>query len=203
MKKLLFLLLLILLIGSCTVSKHKTKEKNDTSITNEIQNSETSSIKDKSIRQNNRSDSTASNANYNIDRSKTATLQNFSLKNNGKCTDPGSTRYVHFIDVLGNKTSIPVNDNTDLNFVSESEMKKEVESVKTENVNLKKEIETLKKDKQALTVKQAAQKSNIRVKASKTDVETEKYSFWSFILVGVLFIVVWETIKGIIKKYRK
>lgn len=199
----LIILLSVLLIGSCTVSKQKKKDKNDTSITNEVQSNEKSSVKENSVQQNNRSDSTASNANYNIDRSKTATLQNFSLKNNGKCADPGSTRYVQFTDVLGNKTSIPVNDNTDLNFGSESEIKKEVESLKTENVNLKKEIETLKKDKQALTIKQATQISNIRVKASKTDVQTEKHSFWSFILVGVLFIVVWETIKGIIKKYRK
>ena len=183
------------MIGSCTVNKNKTKDKNDTSITNEVQSSETSSIKDNSIRQNNRSDSTASNANYNIDRSKIATLQNFSLKNNGKCTDPGPTRYVHFTDVLGNKTSIPVNDNTDLNFGNKSQIKKEVESLKTENFNLKKENETLKKDKEAFTTKEEAQKSNIRVKASRTDVETEKYPFWSFIVVGVLSIVVWEIIK--------
>lgn len=196
----LLMLLLLLLMGSCTVSKHKMKDKNDTSITNEVQSNEKNSVKENSVQQNNRSDSTASNANYNIDRSKTATLQNFSLKNNAKCADPGSTRYVQFTDVLGNKTSIPVNDNTDLNFGSESEIKKEVESLKTENFNLKKENETLKKDKEAFTTKEEAQKSNIRVKASKTDVETEKYPFWSFIVVGVLSIVVWETIKKLIFK---
>lgn len=193
------MLLLLLFIGSCTVSKHKTKDKNDTSITNEVQSNEKSSVKENSVQQNNRSDSTASNANYNIDRSKTATLQNFSLKNNGKCADPGSTRFVQFTDVLGNKTSIPVNDNTDLNFGSESEIKKEVESLKTENVNLKKEIETLKKDKESLTVKEVDQKSNIRVKASKVDTETENRSLWAFVLVGILSIIVWEFIKKLIK----
>lgn len=195
------IIILLLLITSCTVSKQKMKDKNDTSITNEVQSNEKSSVKENSLQENNKSDSTVSNTNYNIDRSKTATLQSFSLKNNGKCADPGSTRYVHFTDVLGNKTLIPVNDNTDLNFGNELEIKKEVESLKTENVNLKKEIETLKKDKEALTAKQAAQKSNIRVKASKTDVETKKHSFWSFILVGVLFIMAWELIKKLTKKY--
>lgn len=195
MKKIILLFLLIFLTNNCTVNKHKTKDKNDTSITNEVQITEKSSVKENSVQQHNRSDSTVSNANYNIDRSKIATLQNFSLKNNGKCAGPGSTRYVQFTDVLGNKTSIPVNDNTDLNFGSESEIKKEVESLKIENINLKKQIETLKKDKEALTAKQESQKSNIKVKVSKTDVETEKYPFWSFIVVGVLSIVFWEIIK--------
>lgn len=199
----LLLLFLLLFIAGCTVNKHKNKEKNDTSIHNEVQSNEKSSVKENSVQNKKISDSTTSNAKYNIDRSKTAVLQNFSLKNNGKCADPGSTRYVQFTDVLGNKTSIPVNDNTDLDFRSESEMKKEIESLKTELFNLKKENETLKKDKKSLTSKKAAQKSDIRTKNSKTDIKTEKHSFWNFILVGVLFIIVWETIKGIIKKYRK
>lgn len=196
----LLMLFLFLFIG-CTLSKHKTKAKNDTSITNEVHRSEKSSVKENTTQQKSLSDSTVFNANYNIDRIKTATLQNFSLKNNGRCADPGSIRIIQFTDVLGNKTSIPVNDNTDLSFGSESEINKEIEAYKTEVVKLKKENETLKQDKEALLTTKTAQKSDIRVKASKMDVEKEIYPFWVFVVVGVLSIALWEIEKKLIKKY--
>ncbi|PWN62322.1 hypothetical protein [Chryseobacterium oncorhynchi] len=195
MKKLLLLFVLLILVGGCGVTKHKQKGKTQTELEEGLKTIEKTDVKENITSQKRVSDSINSISNYAVDRSKAATLQNFSLKNNGRCTDPGTIRYLNFTDALGNKTSIPVNDNTDLNFNSETEFKKEIETLKIEITNLKKENETLKKENKTLTAKEVDKKSKINTKTSNTKTETEKRSFWAFILVGVLSIVVWEIIR--------
>lgn len=198
MKKLLLLFLLLLLVSGCGVTKQKQKEKSQTELEEIIKATENLDVKENTVSNKAVSDSTNSITNFTVDRSKAATLQNFSLKNNGRCTDPGTIRYLNFTDALGNKTSIPVNDNTDLNFNSESEFKKEIENLKIEVTNLKKENETLKKENQTHIAKEVSQKTKIKAKTGKTNTETEKRSFWAFILVGVLSIIAWEFIKKLI-----
>ena len=200
MKKLLLLFLLLLIVGGCGVTKHKQKEKAQMELEEDLKTTEKTDVKENTSSQKSISDSTNSISNYAVDRSKASTLQNFSLKNNGRCQDPGTIRYINFTDALGNKTSIPVNDNTDLAFNSETEFKKVIETLKVEITNLKKENETLKKENKTRTAKDVSQKSKIKAKTSKTNTETEKHSFWAFILVGVLSVVLWETIKKLIFK---
>lgn len=195
------LLILFLIVISCTVNKHKEKEKSVISEKTESNTAENQKVVETSNLDKAKTDSTILESHFNIDRSKAATLQNFQLKSNGKCTDPGIIRYVQFTDVLGNKTSIPVNDNTDLNFESESELQKENENLKAQLSKVTKENETLKREKESVTAKKAAIKSDIKVNNRKTDVKTEKQSFWAFIIVGLISILLWELLKQAIKKY--
>lgn len=200
MKKIL-LFLLLPLVGGCGVSKNKQKEKQLTEIEENLKVTNQGSVKENSDSRKNVSDSTASQSKYNIDRSLASALQNFSLKNNGKCGDPGITRFVQFSDALGNKTAIPVNDNTDLDFHNETDLKKEIEILKTEKLTVKKENEKLVKSNESLSNQVNELSTKLKAKSTKSDTKTEKNSFSSFALIAVLAIVVWEILKKLIKKY--
>ncbi|MGD1319146.1 hypothetical protein [Chryseobacterium sp. 2R14A] len=203
MQKLILFFMLLIFVSGCVTRKHKIKDKQE--FYQEVENkttwqkNENTFVEKKGMKK----DSLYTNNKYNLERNHLFTSQSFQLKNNGKCGDPGVLRNIEFTDALGNRTSIPVNDNTELHFGNESFLKKEVESLKTEIFNLKKENEILKSYKVDLSTKKTAQKSTITERKGNTEVKTEKHSFWSFILVGLLSIILWETIKGIIKKYRK
>lgn len=199
MKKLLLFILLLLL--GCATNKQKIKEKQESSsslVSNtRVKSDEKTTVAKKETKK----DSISKNSNYNIERNQLFAAQNFQLKNNGKCADPGILRNVEFTDALGNKTSIPVNDNTELSFHNETELKKEVESLKIENKQLSETVtETQSKYEKALSQNEELKQKNYS-KSSNTNTKTESSTIWQFILCGVLSIVVWSLIKKLIKNY--
>lgn len=200
MKKLLLIFLLLFSVG-CTVSKTKSKTKDKLEISEQTKISENTTVKSSTDVKNAVSDSSGSKSNYNIDRNHSSALQNFSLKNNGKCSDPGPTRYVQFTDALGNRSTIPVNDNTDLNFENITELKKEVESLQQENANLVKSNKTFKNQVDVSEKKISDQNKLIKSLSMKSDIHKDKNPFSLYALIIVCTVVVWELLKKLIKKY--
>lgn len=201
MKKLTYFIILLFFVSGCVTSKHKIKDKQESNSLLETKNSLNSDEKIDVESNQIRKDSISIKSKYNIEKNELFAAQNFQLKNNGKCGDPGTLRNVEFTDALGNKTSIPVNDNTELNFQNQSELKKEVESLKVENKQLIKTItETQSKYEKVLNQNQEL-KQKTNTKSSNANTKTESSSIWQFILCGVLSIIVWGLIKKLIKKY--
>lgn len=201
MKKLTYFIILLFFVSGCVTNKHKMKEKQESNSLLETKNSLKSDEKLDVESNQIRKDSISIKSKYSIEKNELFAAQNFQLKNNGKCGDPGTLRNVEFTDVLGNKTSIPVNDNTELNFQNQSELKKEVESLKVENKQLTETItETQSKYEKAQSENNDL-KQKLNTKTSNVNTKAESNSIWQFILCIVLSIVIWEGSKKLIKTY--
>ncbi|WP_312078334.1 hypothetical protein [Chryseobacterium sp.] len=191
----------LLLLFSCGITKEKSK----------LKQSEASEINAKVSEQNNSSGtvnaaSTKSNLTdislqNNFERSRLQNNQNFTLKSNGKCAEPGTVRNVQFTDKAGNTTTIPVNDNTELNFGNQSEESKEIETLKADKRILQDEKNDLqlKYDKNSKLLSETQEKLN--KKSTDTDVKTKKNSIWQFLLCAVLAVFCWELLKKLKQKY--
>lgn len=191
MKNLIFILLLLLPV-SCGVFKNKSKEKSKTEseIKAHISAMENTSISEtKTVA---KTDSSVSDFKINAQSTAATISQNFSLKQNGKCADGGETRFVSFTDKNGNKTEIPVNDNTELNFnntdavlAENKELHSTVSQLKSENNKLRSELSTEKENNSKISA--TKNESNIR-----SDVETKKNPLISYVFIAFAAIVFWE-----------
>ncbi|WP_144282638.1 hypothetical protein [Chryseobacterium echinoideorum] len=200
MKKLITILI-ILLISACTSSRQKSKEKQESFTETDFTKETKTSVTELENSKQNSKDSVSAKTNYTIVRDNLLASQNFQLKNNGKCADPGTIRNVEFTDAFGNRTTIPVNDNTELNFINETDLKNEIESLKLENNHLFETSLSTQRKYEDLENEYEVFKQNLKSKSVKTDTKTEKNTVWQFALVAVLAVIVWETSKKLIKRY--
>ena len=200
MKKLITIFLLLFIVTACTTQKHKTKEKTKTESQEKEVNSISSEITAETAEVKVKTDSVINNTAFSSGKSSVSILQNLSLKNNGKCVDGGEIRFLKFTDAQGNMTEVPVNDNTDLDFSSTSELTKENASLKTENSKLTKEKTDLQtkydaevKARKDLEKKQSALQIN-------TESKSERSQLTAFPWCIVLTVVFWEAGRFYIKK---
>ena len=200
MKKLITIFLLLFIVTACTTQKHKTKDKTKTESQQKEVNSIASEVKTETAESKVKTDSVVNNTAFSSGKSSASVLQNLSLKNNGKCLDGGQIRFLKFTDAQGNMTEVPVNDNTDLDFSSTSELTKENASLKTENSKLTKE----KTDLQTKYDAEVKARKNLEKKQStlqiNTDAKSERSQLTAFLWCIVLTVVFWESGKFYIKK---
>lgn len=200
MKKLITILI-IFLISACTSSRQKSKEKQETVSETDFTKERQASVNASENVKESKKDSVSTKTSYNIVRDNLFASQNFQLKNNGKCADPGTIRNIEFTDAFGNRTTIPVNDNTELNFINETDLKNEIESLKLENNQLFETSLSIQTKYEALQNEYEVFRHNLKSKSVKTDTKTKKNTIWQFVLVAVLAVLIWETSKKLIKRY--
>lgn len=200
MKKLITILI-IFLISACTSSRQKSKEKQQTVSETNLTKEKKASVNASENVKESKKDSVSTKASYNIVRDNLFVSQNFQLKNNGKCADPGTIRNIEFTDAFGNRTTIPVNDNTELNFINETDLKNEIESLKLENNQLFETSLSIQTKYEALQNEYEIFRQDLKSKSIKTDTETKKNTIWQFALIAVLAVLIWETSKKLIKRY--
>lgn len=194
-----YLLVLLLFTVSCSVFKHKNKEKTKTELVKESQSSKKENNSIISNTEVESKDSTVTNFSINNHKSAAQVLQNFTLKNNGKCLDGGQLRFINFTDKNGNKTEIPVNDNTELNFSNSDAVLEENRSLKDE---MKKMKETnLKLQDSVQYSKSIQEKASEKSSSSIIEIETKKESksFVSYLFVAFAAVVFWELGKKYLK----
>ncbi|QDP85181.1 hypothetical protein FNJ88_06240 [Chryseobacterium sp. SNU WT5] len=202
MKKLLIILLLMMLY-SCSIIKNKNKQKQLTELNSQTTTQTELSNKNQEVENSSFSDSTVHKSQYNGAKSLFANSQNFNLTNNGKCSDPGAVRFVQVTDSHGNQTSIPVNDNTDLQFGSQSKLETENSTLKIENSSLIKENDSIKKDNETLQSTNINQSAELISKYLELDLKTKSSPLSAFIWMGVLSVIAWELLKFYFKKLIK
>ncbi|MEG0760087.1 MAG: hypothetical protein RR411_01275 [Chryseobacterium sp.] len=198
MKKLIIFLLLFLF--SCGITKEKSK----------LKQSETSELQLKLFEQSNSSGTvnsaatknqlTESSTHNNFESSKLLTNQNFILKSNGKCAEPGTVRNVQFTDKAGNTTTIPVNDNTELNFGNTSEESKEIQTLKEDKrilLDEKNDLQ-LKYDNSSKLLFESKEK--LKKQSTELYLKQKKSTIWQFLLCAVLAVVLWELLRKINQK---
>jgi len=199
MKKLIIFILLLLF--SCGVTKEKSKQKNSTeaeiSSKSELQNNNNGSVNLNSTK----NTLTESSVQNDFEKNKLLSNQNFVLKSNGKCAEPGAIRNVQFTDKAGNTTTIPVNDNTELSFGNQSEESKELASLKEDKRVLTNEKNDLQHRYDNSTKLLAEAQEKVKKQFSDINSKTKKNTFWQFVLCAVLAVVVWEGGKKLIKTY--
>lgn len=200
MKKLITIFLLLFIVTACTTQKHKTKGKTKTESQGKEVNSISSEIKAETAEVKVKTDSVFNNTAFSSGKSSVSILQNLSLKNNGKCADGGEIRFLKFTDAQGNMTEVPVNDNTDLDFSSTSELTKENASLKTENSKLTKE----KTDLQTKYDAEVEARKDLEKKQSalqiNTDAQSERSQLTAFLWCIGLTVLFWEAGKFYFKK---
>ena len=106
-----------------------------------------------------------------------------SLKNTGKCAETTETRNVLIEDKNGNKMTIPVNDNSELNINSENEFRQENKELKTENSEINAKYDSI-------TKKNIVLENNLKFRNSLKEKETEKtgLAWYWWILIGAVGI---------------
>lgn len=198
MKKSIIIILLMLL--SCGVTKDKIKTKSETKETQVMAVNTNKSVKKNLDSTKNLKDSTVENRSWSTVKADLSVLQNFTLRNSGKCDNAGETRFVSFTDAAGNKTNIPVNNNTELNFGTSTDFKKQIETLKIELSVVKAENTALRAKIESNAVINQKSSRNQSASNASTNVKTKKSSLPSFAFVGLLSIVVYELIRQLIKK---
>lgn len=199
MKKLLIIILLLLLC-SCGIMKNKLKEKQESESSVKTEMEASSQQTNEEMENNSFLDSVAQKTHFNAAKSLFSNSQNFNLTNNGKCGDPGVIRFVQITDAKGNTTSIPVTDNTDLNFVNESKYEAEILDLKTEISSLIKENDSIKKSNELLHTSNINQSTELSNKSLDLDLQTKSSPLSAFIWVAILSVIVWELLKHYLKK---
>ena len=202
MKYLFLLLMLMLMLStSCSVFKHKTKEKAKTEIQKktDISKMENISISAKTVIT--AKDSAVANFNFSKEKRSSEMLQNFTLKSNGKCLDGGQIRFVNFTDKNGNKTEIPVNDNTELNFTSSDAVLEENKTLKTEIKKLKQENVQLQDSLNVSKNLQLNESKSSKTAIAEVETKKESKSFFSYVFVAFAAIVFWELGKKYLKPF--
>ncbi len=191
--------MLLSLVAACTTQKHKAKEKTKTEIDKKEINSISSEVSNETKAVVSIMDSTTKKTDYNSSKLFGSIAQNLTLKNNGKCADGGDIRFLKFTDAQGNKTEVPVNDNTEVNFNTAAELTAENKSLKTALLSLsteKSDIETkLKAAQNQIRKYQESEKSV----STNIKTEVERSQLTAFMWCIVLTIVFWEAGKFLIK----
>lgn len=198
MKKLLLFFLLTAIL-SCSIFKNKAKQKQDFKTADKVDLTLKSTEKDKGVEINSKSDSTALKTHRTANKSLFTNSQNFNLQNNGKCADPGTTRFVKLMDVTGNTTEIPVNDNTDLKYGNETKLENDISDLKIEIIDLKKQKDSIAKNYENSENTNIQLSKKLESKNLQLDLQTKSSPLSAFIWVGILSIAAWELVKYYIK----
>lgn len=201
MKKLLIICVLMMLY-SCSIMKNKNKQKQFTESNIQTTIRTESATKNGEMENSSFSDSINQKTSFSVVKSLFSNSQKFNLSNNGKCGDPGTVRFVQVTDSKGNQTSIPVNDNTDLNFGNESKSENEILDLKIENSSLIKQNDSLRKNNESLQETNINQSSELITKSLELDLKTKSSPLSVFIWVGFLSIVGWELLKFYYRKQK-
>lgn len=201
MKKLSIICLLMMLY-SCSITKNKNKQKQQSESVSKTEIQTKSEVKNQEMEYSSFLDSTTQKTQFNGAKSLFTTGQNFNLTNNGKCADPGAVRFVQMTDSQGNQTSIPVNDNTDLNFGSVTKLETEISDLKIENSSLIKSNDSIKKNNESLQTANINQSKELISKSLELDLKTKSSPLSAFIWFGVLLLIAWELLKFYFKKLK-
>lgn len=183
-----FLILMLLVATSCVTSKHKKKEKMHAS-TEASQKEQTENATDLQTNISAASrDSAVQKTSFNNEKALSLVSQNLSLRNNGKCIDGGELRFLKFTDAQGNMTEVPVNDNTDVDFRTDAEIRKENTRLQEENAKLSTQNESLQNrlNEQSNTLKEIA--SEVLVTSSSVEKDKETDSFMSYVWTVIITI---------------
>ncbi|MGC4130237.1 MAG: hypothetical protein QM564_11940 [Bergeyella sp.] len=193
MKKIIsiFIISLMLFTTNCTGRKSVIqKQIQNSEIENLQKTNENASVKSEVQENNTSSTDFKSSTDEKVSLNEGLSKQSISLKNNGKCDETTETRNVLIEDKHGNKMTIPVNNNSELNINSESQFRQE-------NKELKSEIDSLHKSNSQLALKYdsiAKRNSTIEniqtLKNSIKGKETEKKGlqwYW-WLLIGAVCI---------------
>ena len=200
MKALISFVTIALLFVSCTVFKHKEKSKEKTEIVKMENTSISSEVKSEVKADVSVTDSTVQQTAFSISKTFGSIAQNFTLKNNGKCADGGEIRFLRITDAQGNQTEIPVNNNTDLSFNSESEITRENALLKSEISNLKTENTYLKQQIDAKSDQSNQQSESIKTTDVKIETDKKQNSLISYFWCVIISVILWESGKFFIKK---
>lgn len=199
MKKTL-LIFTIFLVSSCSIMKNKSKEK---LMSSSVENTSITASTDLKIREREdiaTKDSLVTKQDFKIEKSTIATSQKINLINNGRCADPGILRFVQITDLQGNKTEIPVNDNTDLQFGNDSKFDTEISDLKIENSALLRQNKSYEKDTDSLQSLNTNLNKELITKSMQLDLKTKSSPLSAFIWVVLLSIAAWEILKFYLKK---
>lgn len=195
------LLIILLLFFSCTTSKQKSRQKNEEQTEQQIKTSgetQRSGTVNVASTKNSLSESSVQS---DFAKNQLITNQNFTLKQNGKCADPGTVRNVQFTDKAGNTTTIQVNDNTELNFGNQSEESKEIATLKEDKKTLESEKTDLQSKYDESKKELSQTKSKLKKLQLESDIQKKKSNFWQFALCVVLTLVAWGGGRKLIKTY--
>lgn len=119
-------------------------------------------------------------------------IQNLSLKNSGKCQDPGAVRYLSYTDKNGSKMEIPVDNNTELNFGNESNFKQENQILKSENETLKTENTSLSTRFKEVLNQNKTLSENVEILQKSNHIISDKKGIWFFsmgVATGIVVIL--------------
>lgn len=192
MKKIILLLTFSFLIAiNCTGRKSATqKQVQDAAIENLQKSNENTSVKNEVQENKTSTDDFKSSTNEKISVNEALSKQSISLKNTGKCAETTETRNVLIEDKNGNKMTIPVNDNSELNINSENEFRQENKELKTEIDLLKSEKSEINAKYDSIAKKNKILENNLKFRNSFKEKETEKKGlqwYW-WILIGAVII---------------
>ncbi|WP_447951335.1 hypothetical protein [Chryseobacterium koreense] len=200
MKKLITIFLMLFIVTACNTQKHKAKEKTKTEMQEKEVNSIYSEVQTKAKAVVSVKDSTTQKTDFNSSNSFGSIAQNLTLKSNGKCTDGGEIRFLKFTDAQGNKTEVPVNDNTEVNFSTAAELTAENKNLKTAFANLYTEKSDLETKLKAVTDQNRKYERSDKSATSNTKTDSERSQLTAFMWCIVLTVVCWEAGKFYIKK---
>ena len=186
MKKIIISLIVFFLFftTSCTGRKSATqKQIQDAEIENLQKTHENTSVKNDVQKNNTSTTDFKGSKDEKISVNEGISKQSISLKNTGKCAETTETRNVLIEDKNGNKMTIPVNDNSELNINSENEFRQENKELKTENSEINAKYDSI-------TKKNIVLENNLKFRNSLKEKETEKtgLAWYWWILIGAVGI---------------
>ena len=193
MKKIILSLIVFFLFftTSCTGRKSATqKQIQDAEIENLQKTHENTSVKNDVQKNNTSTTDFKGSKDEKISVNEGISKQSISLKNTGNCAETTETRNVLIEDKNGNKMTIPVNDNSELNINSENEFRQENKELKTENKELKTENSEINAKYDSITKKNIVLENNLKFRNSLKEKETEKtgLAWYWWILIGAVGI---------------
>lgn len=192
MKELFVLTLSMFLLFSCN-TRHKVKHTEKTEAQTETNTKVEKYTEFSENQQENQQflDSTRVNQFLKTSYFGESNLLNFTLKSNGNQIENSPIRFVIITDNQGNKTEIPVNDNTELIFNNEKKNQRgNINSKIEENHIIKNDIEqkSVIESQEKRIKKEQLKTQNISARKD-TEVKTERLSFWiPLIFIAVFFM---------------
>lgn len=127
-------------------------------------------------------------------------LQTLSLRNNGKCEDPGQTTYLTYRDGTGNEYSVPVNNNTELSFGSDKQSSVKVDSLVQENNALTLRLEDAAVKNDSLMAVSKELWNNLETTNESLSKYSKRPTIGAMLFWCLLSIVVYKIIEVQIKK---
>ena len=193
MKKIIisFIIFFLFFATSCTGRKSATKKQiQDTEIENLQKTNENTSVKNEVQENKTSTDDFKNSKDEKISVNEGLSKQAISLRNTGKCAETTATRNVLIEDRNGNKMTIPINDNSELNINSENEFRQENKELKTEINSLKTENSEINTKYDSISKVNKTFENNLKFRNSLKEKETEKtgLAWYWWILIGAVGI---------------